>query len=310
MPVTVHRGALPESSHRIHAVVVRAVGSLVAWLGDPDRLTTMRSCAKPYQAQPLIESGAPEALGWDRRTLAVCCASHAGLDMHADAVRAGLATVGLTPDALRNCAGSPEQRLRHNCSGNHLAFLAHSVREGWELDDYRALGHPSQRAALEAVARMAGVAPDRLPTCVDGCGVVAFALPLRTMAAMFARFPIDLPDQYAAMRAHPEMVSGPGGFDTELMRTLPGCVSKGGAEALCCVGLVEQDLGVAVRVEDGAFRALYPAVTEVLRQVLSWADVPDDLVGFHEPEVRNSNHDPVGVIRADLALQVASGEEI
>jgi L-asparaginase len=309
VPVTVYRGALAESSHRIHAAVVSADGALAASVGDPDRLTTMRSCAKPYQAQPLVESGAPRELGWDGRILAVCCASHAGLDMHAEAVREGLATVGLTPDALRNCVGSPDQRLRHNCSGNHLAFLAHSVHEGWELDDYRALGHPSQSAAIETVARLAGVAPDRLPTCVDGCGVVAFALPLRTMAAMFARFHIDLPDQYAAMRAHPEMVSGPGGFDTELMRAMPGAVSKGGAEALCCVGLLEQGLGVVVRVEDGAFRALYPAVLEVLRQVLSWGDIPDALVGFHEPEVRNSNDDPVGVIRPHLALRHAAREE-
>ncbi len=120
-------------------------------------------------------------------------------------------------------------RPTSGCSGNHLAFLAHSVHRGWGLDDYRALGHPSQSAAVETVARLAGVAPDRLPTCVDGCGVVAFALPLRTMAAMYARFHADLPAEYAAMRAHPEMVSGPGGFDTELMLAMPGAVSKGGA---------------------------------------------------------------------------------
>ncbi len=75
------------------------------------------------------------------------------------------------------------------------------------------------------------------------------------------------------------------------------------------MGLVEQGLGVVVRVEDGAFRALYPAVLEVLRQVLSWGDIPDGLVGFHEPEVRNSNDDPVGVIRPHLALRHATREE-
>ena len=55
------------------------------------------------------------------------------------------------------------------------------------------------------------------------------------------------------------------------MRALPGVVAKGGAEALASVGdRRTSGLGVAVRVEDGGYRAIDPVLIETLRQVLGW----------------------------------------
>ena len=105
---------------------------------------------------------------------------------------------------------------------------------------------------------------EQIATCTDGCGVVCFALPLVTIAAMYARLPQLLPRQLAAMRRHPGMVAGPGDIDTELPPVLPTSVAKGGAEGLGCVALGEQGLGIALRVEDGAYRAVEPALIDVL----------------------------------------------
>ena len=124
-----------------------------------------------------------------------------------------------------------------------------------------------------------------MPTCTDGCGVVAFELPLSTIAAMYARIPEELPRQFAAMRAHPELVRGDGDLDTELMRALPGVVAKGGAEALASVGVAGEDLGIAVRVEDGGYRAIDPVLIETLRQVLGW-----DVGPRGAPAVRRARH--------------------
>jgi L-asparaginase II len=261
----------------------------------------MRSSAKPLQADPLVRTGAADALGFDDETLAVCCASHNGLDEHVAAVERGLQAAGLTADALRNTAGTPEQRLRHNCSGNHLAFLALSAFRGWDAEDYRAPDHPSQLAALAAVAAAAGVGEEQIPLCTDGCGVVCFALPLASIAGIYARLDELVPRQAAAMRAHPEMVAGPGDLDTELPRAVPGAVSKGGAEGLGCVAL-PGGLGVAVRVEDGAWRAVEPAVMEVLGQLLGWDDPPPGLSPFRRPQLRNSPGDVVGFLEADVPL--------
>jgi L-asparaginase II len=51
-------------------------------------------------------------------------------------------------------------------------------------------------------------------------------------------------------------------------------VAKGGAEGLECVGFTESGLGLAVKTEDGAARALGPAVVAVLERlgVLSASD--------------------------------------
>jgi L-asparaginase II len=119
---------------------------------------------------------------------------------------------------------------------------------------------------------------------------------------MYARVADDLPRQAAAMRAAPEMVRGAGELDTELMRHLPGAVVKGGAEALACVGLPDEGLGVAVRVEDGGYRALDPALIDTLRQSLGWADVPDGLAAFAEPDLLDSNLRAVGTLRSNVRL--------
>jgi L-asparaginase len=173
--VTTYRNGFPESRHRVHAVAVRRDGSVIASCGDPERVTTLRSSAKPFQVEPLLASGGYDALGLDDRVLAVMCASHAGQDIHVETVMRGLAACGLGPEALQNERSRPEERLRHNCSGNHLGFLANSVHHGWDTATYRSPDHPSQQAALAAISELSGIEKAAIPTMTDGCGVVAFA---------------------------------------------------------------------------------------------------------------------------------------
>ncbi len=301
--VTTYRNGFPESRHRVHAVAVRRDGSVIASCGDPDRVTTLRSSAKPFQAEPLVASGGLDALGLDDRVLAVMCASHAGQDIHVEAIRRGLAACGLGPEALQNDLGSPEERMRHNCSGNHLGFLANSVHHGWDTATYRKPDHPSQQAALAVVSELSGIEAGAIPTMTDGCGVLAFALPLRVIATMYARLPGTLPRQYAAMTAHPELVRAAGDFDTEAMRSISGCVAKGGAEGLSSIGLANEGIGVAIRIDDGNSRASAPAAIAVLRQLLGWnGDLPSGLGALAEPVFENSVGDPIVRLRADVAL--------
>jgi L-asparaginase II len=301
MSVTVVRGGLAESRHQVHVAVVDRDGALVASSGDHDRPTTLRSAAKAVQAQPLLDAGVPEAAGWDDAILAVCCASHVGADIHAETVRRGFRLAGVDPEHLRNCTGDLDARLRHNCSGNHLNFLALSAAKGWPLEGYRDAAHPSQQAALAAVAAATGRDPASIPTCVDGCGVVAFELSLREIAALYARLPHDFARQADAMRAHPELVSGEGEFDTVVMRAVPGAVAKGGAEALRAVALPDLGLGVAVRVEDGAFRAVDPAAADVLLQLLGEPGLRE-LEEFRRPPLLNASNDAVGELISEVRL--------
>jgi L-asparaginase len=296
------RGGIEESRHAVHAAVCDAGGRLLGSVGDPDRLTVLRSSAKPWQAQVLVQSGALERFGLTDRAVAVACASHRGLPEHAAEVRAALEAAGVPLRLVGPTLGPLRRRLAHNCSGNHMGFLVASAARGWPLEGYREPGHPSQRAALAAVAAGAGVGPQAVATCTDGCGVVAFALPLRAIAGMFARVGAQLPAQAAAMRAHPQLVAGDGAFDTELMRALEGCVAKSGAEGVQGVGLAGE-IGVAVRVEDGAGRAVAPAMMAVLDGIGAAREAAQ-LDRFRRPEIANGRNQVVGILVPDVDISI------
>src|SRR5258705_13907032 len=61
--VEVTRGPIVESRHRGHVAAVDGQGNLAAYLGDPDTVTYLRSSAKPFQAIPLVTSGAADRFG-------------------------------------------------------------------------------------------------------------------------------------------------------------------------------------------------------------------------------------------------------
>ena len=290
LKVVVRRGGVVESVHRVHAVAVRD-GELVDAAGDPGRVSFMRSSSKPLQALPLALAR-PDL---DDRELAIACASHLADDDQLAAVRSLLARAPATEDELE-CGphGDPPARIKHNCSGKHAGMLALCRAEGWESAGYRLPEHPVQRAALEVHAAAAELDAKGIPTAVDGCGVVTFALTLERTARAFARLERQPGGDRvaAAMRAHPELIRGHGAPDTELMRSLPGWIAKGGAEGLLCAASSD-GLAVALKVEDGAGRAHKPALAAFLERL------GHPLPQLAEELVENSRGEVVGAISLD-----------
>ncbi len=282
--VEVRRGGIVESRHRVHAAVVRG-GAVELAAGDAERVAFLRSAAKPIQALPVVR-----AVPWlDDEQVALLCASHLARPEQLAVVERTLAGAGFTAGALE-CGPEPTP-LEHNCSGKHAGFLALCRAKGWDPAGYRLAGHPCQQAMLEEVAAAAGVAPDGIPTAVDGCGVVTFAVPLRIAAASFVRLrALEGADRViAAMQAHPELLRGPVAADAALIRALPGWIAKGGAEGLFCAGSPD-GVGIALKVEDGAFRAIMP----VVRHLLGVLGVDGD--GLGDAVVRNSRNEPIGTV--------------
>jgi L-asparaginase II len=254
------RGDVVEARHRVHAVAVLD-GKVVASAGDPRLTTLFRSSAKPIQALPLVR--ARPDLG--DAEIAIACASHLHRPDQLEPVRSLLAAAGATEDELE--CGSEPTRLEHNCSGKHAGMLLLCRLNGWPPEGYRLPSHPCQQATLAEVARAAGVAPESMPTAIDGCGVVTFALALERMAVAFSRIEaLGGGSRVAdAMRARPELVRGDGAPDTELMRLGGGWIAKGGAEGLLCAS--RDGLGIALKVEDGAQRPLGPALATFLGEL-------------------------------------------
>jgi L-asparaginase II len=288
--VDVVRGGTLESRHRVHAVALRD-GAVAAVAGDSGLVTFMRSAAKPLQALPLAR--AREDLS--DAQLAIACASHLADDAQLAAVRSLLAAAPASAEELEcGPAGQPPERLKHNCSGKHAGMLALCRARGWESQGYRLPDHRVQESMLEQVAVAAGLEASTIPTAVDGCGVVTFALSLERMAVAFSRLTVlDGGERVSAsMRARPELIRGEGAADTELMRALPGWVAKGGAEGLFCAAAPD-GTGVALKCEDGNGRALKPALATLLGRIGITLDH-----SFTHVFVHNSRGEVVGAITA------------
>jgi L-asparaginase II len=262
--VTVRRGTVVEAVHRVH---VR--GTDGTSYGD-DVYCFLRSSLKPIQA--IVFADAYDDLETDE--LAIACASHQAEPAQLGAVRKVLARAGVEADELENGfqEGRPDGKVGHNCSGKHAGMLAACVANGWPLHPYCDPGHPLQRR----VAELTGGGDQ----AIDGCGAPTFAMPLAQMSELFLTTPQR---NREAMIAHPELVGGRGADDTDLMRAKPGWWAKRGAEGLFCVA--GDGFAWTFKVEDGASRALRPAIAHVL-----------GVDEFAEAPVRNSRAEVVGAI--------------
>lgn len=287
----VWRGHLAESVHTGHLLVTEAGRDRLV-LGDPDAPMYARSCLKPLQAVAMLRAGATLS----DEQLAIACGSHTGTAEHVATVRSTLASVGLTEAALQNTpdwpldgaaraavlrAGGAPAPVTQNCSGKHAGMLATCVAAGWDTTDYLALGHPLQQLIGSVVAELTGEEPREVS--VDGCGAPLFSGTLRGLARAVAAVADAGPGTpehrvATAMRAHPQMVAGPGRLDTLAMQQVAGLVVKGGAEGVLAAAL-PGGRSVVAKVADGSGRPVPVLLAAGLRLLgesgrWDWEHVP------------------------------------
>src|SRR5690625_926411 len=99
--ICVYRGDYIESKHDVHIAVVDGRGNLVASYGDHERLTFARSSMKPFQAIPVVQTGAMEKFSLTERELSLFCASHIGEPYHRETVFKVLDKIGLEEKDLQ-----------------------------------------------------------------------------------------------------------------------------------------------------------------------------------------------------------------
>jgi L-asparaginase II len=327
LSVFAERNGIVESVHRVSVAVVSAEGELRARAGDPDFVAFIRSAAKPFQALPLLEDGAAERFGISDEELALICGSHNSEPAQVDIVQALLTRLGLgesdlacgphrplSADMALADATPPESkpargagRLASNCSGKHTGMLALALHHGWPTRGYHEAGHPVQRRCRQVLAHWADLPETSVNEGLDGCGVLTFAIPLRSLALAYARLAGSnepAPRRIArAMMAHPHLVAGTGRPCTVLMRAYPGRVlAKVGAEGVYGAALPEQRLGIGLKVEDGHTWASVVALWAVLEQL--GLDPPPRVKEplFAEVPLRNTRGETVGALRASGKL--------
>jgi L-asparaginase II len=282
--VEVWRGNFLESCHFGHIIVSNFKGEIVQAWGDPDHIILPRSSCKILQALPLVASGAADAFGLTTQQLALSCASHQGAEIHSNLVKSWLKDLGKKDNDFRCGRQWPRDieasnlmvktdetpcRYHNNCSGKHSGFLTLGAHLG-AGPDYHLPEHPVQKAVLNTFEEVTGEASPGYG--IDGCSAPNWACTISGLARAMGRCAGDMSDTLSlasvrlreAMMAHPDLIAGETRACTELMRAVPGVALKTGAEAVFTAIIPSKKLGVAIKIDDGAFRASEAVITALL----------------------------------------------
>ncbi len=294
-----------ESSHRGHVVVVGPDGTVAGALGDPERVTFVRSAVKAFQATACLEllderGGAELTTG----ELAIGQASHRAEPRHLEAVARLLARSGTdagdltTPPArAEDQPELPPERRLHNCSGKHALFALAGRAIGCPHERLLDPAGPLQTRVLATLAEVLGPS---VAVGTDGCGAPAVAVPLVRLGEAFLRLRTE--DRWARVRsaalAEPWLIGGEGRLESTLLGA--GVLAKNGAEGVFAAAWEDaagDAWAIAVKCEDGAFRGAEAAVFHTLAML---GVVPEDAA---EVETPLGGGEPAGVVRPTAALR-------
>lgn len=318
----VYRGNLLESVHRAEAIVIGPKKVPVFQTENPDTMMFARSSVKPFQAYPMVKSGAVEAYKLSRKEIAICCASHNSEEVHLDVVRQLQQRIGIQEAELA-CGGHPpidpetaDTLTRanvkftsnyNNCSGKHTGMLLTSKFLNYPRDGYTDPEHPLQQEISKGLSHFLG--RDEIKIGIDGCSAPNFYLSVRELAFLFQQLtaPADpvLAQIYNAMTSEPYMVAGRNRFDTVIMELMKGlAISKTGAEGVRGFGMQINDkaYGVALKVLDGAKRASATMLLTLL-EYLGWVsmDKYPELNEYYRPTITNHAGLAVGHIESEIS---------
>lgn len=323
------RTNLIENTHLGSIAIVRSDGSVLHELGCTERLTYFHSSAKPIQGIAALETGIVEEFGLDLREIAVIVSSHSGESEHINVLKGLIGKIGVDENVME-CGiaepvnkevlkvlyseGLPISKLYCNCSGKHLGMIAASKVRGFPIEDYHKPDHPVQKLVRRVIAEFCAVNPENIAEGIDGCSVPVFAVPLKNMALAYAnlcnldflggRYKKSQNYVVSAMNMYPEMVAGKRRIDTELMKRFGSrMIVKIGAEGVFCAGIPGKALGIALKIEDGAARAVGPAIIEVLVQLrIIERGEAEGLMEFWYPPLLNNKGEVVGETRPVFRL--------
>ncbi len=273
LEVRLLREGIIESKHYVQAVVCDSRGRTLLVAGNAETATFVRSALKPFQALAVTTTGTLERYGLTDRDLAIICSSHkAKIEQVRQAFNV-LWRSDVDPTMLQ-CPIPPGKRspLEYNCSGKHAGMLAVCQQRNWSLNNYLQRSHPVQQLIIQKVAELLRMPAEEFISARDDCGAPTYFLQLGQIASLYAllssRENLDMERIVRAMTHHPAMIAGDGEFDTELMRLTQGdLVSKAGAEGVQCVGRLDEGMGLAIKVMDGAKRAKQAVAIHLLKQM-------------------------------------------
>lgn len=303
--VKYERDGLIEQEHR-GFIVLADKEHAFDFTGDSKRYPFyLRSCAKPLQASLIVDYN----LDLTEEEIAICCASHAGENIHVNLAKQILKKFDLNESMLK-CGlhkplsktkqqemllkGEIENVLQNNCSGKHVMMLALCKVNGWDLTDYDNPEHPLQIAIKNKIYELCKVSKE-YPITKDGCGVPIMSMPLENM--LYGYLNVFCNPKYEkitnAFLNHPYIIGGEDRTDTFIMQNSSGLIAKVGAGGLCIVVNTKEKQAFVVKISDCDMKARELVVCQVLKN-LKWADIECDKT------IKTLHGDVVGEIIVDI----------
>lgn len=251
----------------------------------------LRSCAKPLQAALLIDYGMDIKYNMTELEIAICCASHAGEDVHIEVEKSLLNKIGLDESYLKCGIHKPLSRtkqqemllndeketvLHNNCAGKHIMMLGLCKMNGWDMASYDSFEHPLQIKIKEKITELCRL-NHRFPLTKDGCGVPIMSMPLENM--LFGYLNIFTNPRYQkitnAFLNQPYLIGGENRLDTKIIQNSNNIIAKVGAGGLCIAVNIEKQEAFVVKISDCDMKAREAVVIKSLKN-LHWADIPFD----------------------------------
>lgn len=262
----------------------------------------LRSCAKPLQASLIIDFGMDKFYAMAEEEIAICCASHAGEEIHIKTAQKLLDKIGLDKSYLKCGLHKPLSKteqtkmllngdsvdiLQNNCSGKHIMMLGLCKMNNWDLETYDDKEHPLQKAIKSKIHELCRLNKD-YPLTTDGCGVPIMSMPLENILHGYLNLFCN--DKYEKIKNaflnHPYIIGGEDRTDTKIMQNSTGIIAKVGAGGLCVIVNTITNEAFVVKICDCDMKARELVVLQILKN-LHWADIEfnKDILTLHGEKV-------------------------
>ena len=327
--VEVYRNKVLESFHRGVICIVDREGKVIYSEGDVQQICYPRSAMKLIQVMPLLELGGIERFGFTLEEIAVMCGSHNAEPEHLRVVNSILQKIGLDKENLKCGSQYPTSKkdadelirksekphhIHNNCSGKHAGMLALCKLLNVEIDDYLNPSHPIQTLILQYVEEMYEYPKDKMVTALDGCSAPIYSIPIYNQALAFKNLTatafytpkrkLACKTIVEAMSTYPFMVAGSKRYCSDMMKICGSrIIGKTGAEGVFCMSLLQEQMGVCIKIDDGKMLPQYN-VAQALVEATGIFDkeILLPLQSYKQSDLNNFNKRTTGEIKVREGL--------
>ena len=331
-----YRGDVVENVHYGSIAIVSSTGETIAYAGDIERQTYMRSASKPIQLLPTLLAGLHKKYELNDEEVAICNSSHWGSNHHMYVLQSILEKTGLkeedmimnptistsaTPLADKLVMGSKlnpvegKSRLQHCCSGKHLSLMLMQRELTGNVAGYHLPDSPVQKQIISFISMLSQTPTYRINIGIDGCGVPVFALPMRNIALAYAKLadPFNLSEDiteainydFTCINNHPEKIND---YFTPsyYVNKNPDLLMKEGSRGVICMAIKSRKLGIVIKLDDGWTDEFQGIIIARVLEQLKYDDkeLIEQLKNTYNTRIYNDCLDEVGHSEADFSLNI------